>query len=39
MALLNLDRGGHLILKRVMSSKKSSTVTKDGEEKKSKTFI
>ena len=32
--LLNLDRGGHLILKRVMSNKKSSTVTKDEDEKK-----
>ena len=32
--LLNLDRGGHLILKRVMSNKKSSIVTEDEEEEK-----
>ena len=34
MTLLNLDRGGHLILVRIMSSKKSSTVTEDEEEKR-----
>ena len=32
--VLNLDRGGHLILECVISNKKSSTVTKDEEEKK-----
>ena len=32
--LLNLDRGGYLILECVMSNKKSSTVTKDEEGKK-----
>ena len=31
---MDLDRGGHLILERVMSNKKSSTGTKDEEEKK-----
>ena len=32
--LLNLDRGGYLILECVMSNKKSSTVTKDEAGKK-----
>ena len=32
--LLNSDRGRHLVLKHVMSNKKSSTVTKDEDEKK-----
>ena len=32
--MLNLDRAGYLILERVTSNKKSSTVTKDQEEKK-----
>ena len=31
---MNLDRGGHLILERVMSNKKSLTVTVNEEEKK-----
>ena len=31
---MNLDRGGHLILERVMSNKKSSTGTEAEEEKK-----
>ena len=32
--LLNLDWGGHLILKHIMSNKKSWTVTEDEEEEK-----
>ena len=32
--LLNLDRGGHLILKHIMSNKQSLTVTEDEEGKK-----
>ena len=31
---MNLDEGGHLIIVRVMSNKKSLTVTKDEEQKK-----